>query len=176
MYDPDIIWYDGDMSSISAEQLNTYEIASYFYNKAEGGKEVAINDRYGTQDKKWLRSIRGDFFTNEYGDMEKEAKKTTHAWEACWGSQSFGYNWQDTDENVISSKEFIDKFVDIVAHGGNLLLIVNLDGQGALPKNQENRLRDIGKWLKVNREGIYPTRPVTRQIDGKVAYTRSKDN
>ena len=109
--------------------------------------------------------------------MEKEARQTTHAWEACWGiSQSFGYNWQDKDENVISSKEFIDKFVDIVAHGGNLLLIVNLDGQGALPKIQENRLRDIGKWLKINGEGIYATRPFTRQSDGTVAYTRSKDD
>jgi len=176
-YDPDLIWYDGDMSSVSAEGLKTYEIASYFYNKAEGHKEVAVNDRYGTLDKKWLRSVRGDFFTNEYGDMEKEAKQTTHAWEACWGiSQSFGYNWQDTEENVISSKEFIDKFVDIVAHGGNLLLIVNLDGEGALPKIQENRLKDIGKWLKVNGEGIYATRPFTRQIDGTVAFTRSKDN
>ena len=176
-YNPDLIWYDGDMSSVSAEGLKTYEIASYFYNKAEGRKEVAVNDRYGTHEKKWLRSVRGDFFTNEYGDMEKEAKQTTHAWEACWGiSQSFGYNWQDTDENVISSKEFIDKFVDIVAHGGNLLLIVNLDGEGSLPKIQENRLKDIGKWLKVNGEGIYSTRPFTRQLDGSVAFTRSKDN
>ena len=176
-YDPDLIWYDGDMSSVSAEGLKTYEIASYFYNKAEGHKEVAVNDRYGTLDKNWLRSVRGDFFTNEYGDMEKEAKQTTHAWEACWGiSQSFGYNWQDTEENVISSKEFVDKFVDIVAHGGNLLLIVNLDGYGALPKIQENRLKDIGKWLKVNGEGIYSTRPFTRQFDGSVDFTRSKDN
>ncbi len=176
-YDPDLIWYDGDMSSISAEGLKTYEIASYFYNNAEGRKEVAVNDRYGTLDKKWLRSVRGDFFTNEYGDMEKQAKQTTHAWEACWGiSQSFGYNWQDTEANVISSKEFIDKFVDIVAHGGNLLLIVNLDGHGALPKIQVIRLKDIGKWLKVNGEGIYSTRPFTRQIDGPVAFTRSKDN
>ena len=175
-YGPDLIWYDGDWST-KAEDLHTYDIASYFYNKAEGKKEVAINDRYGTQDGKWLRSRRGDFFTNEYGDMEKEAKQTTHAWDACWGiSQSFGYNWQDTEENVISSKEFIDKFVDIVAHGGNLLLIVNLDGEGALPKIQENRLKDIGKWLKVNGEGIYATRPFTRQIDGTVAFTRSKDN
>jgi alpha-L-fucosidase len=109
--------------------------------------------------------------------MEKEAKQTIHAWEACWGiSQSFGYNWQDTDENVISSMEFIDKFVDIVAHGGNLLLIVNLDGEGALPAIQENRLKDIGKWLKVNGEGIYSTRPFTRQVEGSVAYTQSKDN
>jgi alpha-L-fucosidase len=176
-YDPDLIWYDGDMSSVSAEGLKTYEIASYFYNKAEGRKEVALNDRYGTLDKKWLRSVRGDFFTNEYGDMEKEAKQTAHAWEACWGiSQSFGYNWQDTDENVISSKEFIDKFVDIVAHGGNLLLIVNLDGEGALPEIQELRLKDIGKWLKVNGEGIYSTRPFTRQIEGSIAFTRSKNN
>ncbi len=175
-YNPDLIWYDGDWST-KAVDLHTYDIASYFYNKAEGKKEVAINDRYGTQDGKWLRSRRGDFFTNEYGDMEKEAKQTTHAWEACWGiSQSFGYNWQDTGENVISSKEFIDKFVDIVAHGGNLLLIVNLDGKGALPKIQENRLKDIGKWLKVNGEGIYSTRPFTRLSDGSVAFTRSKDN
>jgi alpha-L-fucosidase len=176
-YDPELIWYDGDMSSASAEELGTYDIAAYFYNQSAGRKEVAINDRYGVQDNKWLRSRRGDFFTNEYGDMEKEAKQTTRAWEACWGiSQSFGYNWQDTDENVISSKEFIDKFVDIVAHGGNLLLIVNLDGHGALPTIQENRLKDIGKWLKVNGEGIYSTRPFTPQVDGPVAFTRSKDN
>jgi alpha-L-fucosidase len=78
--------------------------------------------------------------------------------------------------NVISSKTFIDMFVDIVAKGGNLLLIVNLDGQGALPELQEKRLIDIGRWLKVNGEGIYSTRPYTRQIEGAVAFTRSKDN
>ncbi len=176
-YDPDLLWYDGDMSKASPEDLHTYDIASYFYNKSEGRKEVAVNDRYGKQDNKWFRSIRGDFFTNEYGDMEKEANQTIHAWEANRGiSQSFGYNWQDKDENVISSKVFIDMFVDIVAQGGNLLLIVNLDGQGALPVVQEKRLKDIGKWLLVNGEGIYSTRPFIHQIVGTVAFTQSKDN
>jgi len=176
-YDPDLLWYDGDMSTASPAELHTYDITSYFYNKSEGRKEVAVNDRYGKQDNKWFRSIRGDFFTNEYGDMEKEANQTIHAWEASRGiSQSFGYNWQDKDENVISSKEFIDMFVDIVAQGGNLLLIVNLDGQGALPIVQEKRLKDIGKWLLVNGEGIYATRPFIHQIVGTVAFTRSKDN
>jgi len=37
-------------------------------------------------------------------------------------------------------------------------------------------LKDIGKWLKVNGEGIYATRPFAVQIDGMVAFTRSKDN
>jgi len=131
-YDPDILWYDGDWDT-NADSLRTFDISAYFYNQAEGRKEVAVNDRYGGHEgEKWQRSKRGDFFTNEFDDMKEEAIQTIHAWEECRGiSQSYGYNWQDTDENVISSKEFIDMFVNIVAHGGNLLLIVNLDGQGS---------------------------------------------
>jgi len=175
-YDPDILWYDGDWDT-NADSLRTFDISAYFYNQAEGRKEVAVNDRYGGHEgEKWQRSKRGDFFTNEFDDMKEEAIQTIHAWEECRGiSQSYGYNWQDTDENVISSKEFIDMFVNIVAHGGNLLLIVNLDGQGALPEVQENRLKDIGNWLNVNGEGIYETRPYKIQTDGIVSYTQSKN-
>ena len=174
-YDPDLIWYDGEWET-DVSDLRTYEISSYFYNQAEGRKEVAVNDRYGTKDGKRLRFVRGDFFTSEYHSLTDENKKSTHAWEECRGiSQSFGYNWQDTEENVISSKAFIDMFVDIVTKGGNLLLIVNLDGQGTLPKTQENRLLDIGKWLKVNGEGIYATHSYAQQVEGSVSYTQSKD-
>jgi len=175
-YDPDLLWYDGDWNT-HVEELHTYDIAAYFYNQAEGRKQVVVNDRYGPhKGEKWQRSKRGDFFTNEYGDMEKEAKQSIHPWEECRGiSQSFGFNWQDTEQNVISSKAFIDMFVDIVAHGGNLLLIVNLDGQGALPSVQEKRLKDIGKWLSVNGEGIYATRPYKQPLEGVVSYTQSKD-
>jgi alpha-L-fucosidase len=67
-------------------------------------------------------------------------------------------------------------FVDIVAKGGNLLLIVNLDSQGALPDVQEKRLRDIGKWLNVNGEGIYNTRSYSVIAEDNVRYTRSNDN
>jgi alpha-L-fucosidase len=175
-YDPDILWYDGDWST-DASELHSYDLAAYFYNRADGKKEVAVNDRYGKEGGKWLRARRGDIFTDEYGDMEKEAKQIHHVWEENRGiSQSFGYNWQDTEENVISSKNFIDMFVDIVSTGGNLMLIVNLDGKGALPKVQENRLKEIGRWLQINGEGIYATRPWKTQVEGPVAYTRSKDN
>ncbi len=128
-YDPDIIWYDGEWTT-PAEQLHTYDISAYLYNKTEGRKEVAVNDRYG----RGTRSKLGDFYTSEYGHMGEESKKLTHAWEECRGiSQSYGYNWQDTEENVITSKQLIDMFVDIVAGGGNLLLMINLDAQPPLP-------------------------------------------
>ncbi|MDR3266865.1 MAG: alpha-L-fucosidase, partial [Tannerella sp.] len=174
-YDPDILWYDGEWDS-SPDILGCYDIAAYFYNKAEGRKEVAVNDRYGVVNGKRSRSYRGDVYTSEYGDMTDD-NRLRHVWEENRGiSQSFGFNWQDTDENVISSKDFIDMFVNIVAKGGNLLLIVNLDAQGALPDVQEKRLRDIGKWLKTNSEGIYYTRAYSVLAEDNVRYTRSKDN
>jgi alpha-L-fucosidase len=66
-------------------------------------------------------------------------------------------------------------FVEIVSNGGNLLLIVNLDGQGALPLIQEKRLKEIGKWIKVNADGIYGTRTYIPRSEGQVRYTQGKD-
>lgn len=187
-YSPDLIWYDGEWR-YRALHSGSYDISAYFYNVNEGKKEVAVNDRYGdgepdeitgkfTKKKRvWLRTVRGDYYTNEYGDTaERLDPKKYHPWEACRGiSQSFGNNWQDNASNVITSKEFIAMFADMVAHGGNLLLIVNLDGQGEIPEIQKKRLLDIGKWLKKNGEAIYATRLLAPFATKDVAYTRSKD-
>jgi alpha-L-fucosidase len=178
-YDPDIVWYDGEWTD-PVEQLGSYEIAAYLYNQAQGRKEVAVNDRYGQVNGKGVRKKRGDIYTSEYGYTGKGAITPRpwmeHPWEENRGiSQSFGFNWQDTEENVLSAKGLIDMFINIVSAGGNLLLIVNLDGQGALPEIQMNRLKEIGKWLKVNGEGIYYTRSYAVFSENSVRYTRSKD-
>ena len=53
-------------------------------------------------------------------------------------------------------------FIDVVAHGGNLLLNVGPTAEGVIPWVQAQRLLALGWWLRVNGDAIYGTRPWTR--------------
>lgn len=171
-YDPDILWFDGDWTTF-IEDLGSRQIASHFYNHALGRKEVACNDRLG----RYMRFNSGDFFTSEYGAKKTDRLELLHYWEEDRGvSQSFGYNWQDTEKNIVSTEDLVDMLVRIVSENGNLLLIVNLDGKGAMPDYIRTRLYDVGRWLKINGEAIYNSRPWLVANQGEqLRFTQSKD-
>ena len=190
-YDPDLLWYDGDWTS-DATANGGYDIAAYFYNRAEGRKEVAVNDRYGfgTPDEvahkrttrggvyaKFLRAVRGDFYTSETADIAEDLDPASgHLWEECHGiSHAYGNHWQEDRTTVMGGRELIAYFTDIVARGGNLLLMVNLDGQGRLPGLQRQRLTTLGGWLSRWGGAIYGTRACAPYSTPEAGYLRSKD-
>jgi len=77
-------------------------------------------------------------------------------WETCmtmndtWGYKSYDHNWK-------SSQTLIRNLVDIASKGGNYLLNVGPTSEGLIPEPSVERLREVGKWMKLNGEAIYGT-------------------
>jgi len=77
-------------------------------------------------------------------------------WETCmtmndtWGYKSYDNNWK-------SSETLIRNLVDIASKGGNYLLNVGPTCLGEIPQPSVERLKEIGRWMKVNGESIYAT-------------------
>src|SRR6266481_759201 len=85
---------------------------------------------------------------------------------------SYGYNRAEHLEHYHTGRELVIMLVDLVSRGGNLLLDIGPAADGTIPVIMEERLLQIGDFLKVNGDAIYGTKPwkSTRQWSaGEVA-------
>ena len=61
------------------------------------------------------------------------------------------------------------RLVDIVSKNGCMLLDVGPTADGTIPAEAQQKLLDMGDWLKVNGEAIYATRPWLFMAKGRPA-------
>jgi alpha-L-fucosidase len=157
MYEPDILWPDGEWDHQS-ETWRSTEFLSWLYNDSPVKESIVVNDRWGKE----TRSRHGGFYTTEYDlvhDQVIAGDVISHPWEETRGiGGSFGYNRNENLDDYESSGFLIHYLIDKVARGGNLLLNVGPTADGRIPVIQQQRLRDIGDWLRVNGDAIYQTR------------------
>lgn len=91
-------------------------------------------------------------------------------WESCMTvSDKWGYNRYDT--NIKSPETIIEKLVECVTKGGNLLLNVNPMADGTIPEKVAATMRGVGRWLNINGEAVYGTRAFM-QLDQPATINR----
>lgn len=148
-YRPDIIWPDGEWDH-SDTVWRSREFLQWLFTESPIKDSVATNDRWGAG------RDHGGYNTSEYGSGKSGPNKP---WEECRGiGESFGYNRNENLEQYASSRALIHQLIDIVSRGGNLLLNIGPAADGTIPVIMQQRLSDIGDWLKINGEAIYGTR------------------
>jgi alpha-L-fucosidase len=150
-YKPAIIFSDGEWD-ITSKEWKSEELLAWLFNESPCKDEVVINDRWGKE----TRHHHGGYYTTEYGAGLKDA---THPWEESRGiGFSYGYNRAENIDDYKSARELILVLCDLVSRGGNFLLDIGPTADGRIPVIMQQRLIEMGDWLKVNGEAIYGTR------------------
>lgn len=171
----DILWLDGCwVRPLNTINKSVAEYCLYPYDQDIDIKTIAKNAREKQPDllivDRWVQTEYENYLTPE---QKTPDIALTEPWESCI---TMGYSWgYNPKDNFKTSKELIQLLVKVVSKGGNLLLGIGPDAKGDFDPKVYERLNEIGKWLDINGEGIYSTRPVKPYQEGKIAYT-SKGN
>ncbi len=147
-YDPDIIWFDSWLHEIPEQDRN--EFAAYYFNQAQKkGQEVVIIRKQN--------DMPLEFTVNDH-----EKSRESKAGERIWMTDdtiSTG-SWCYTNNLKIKpTRDVVHALVDTVSKNGVVLLNLSPLADGTIPEDQRSVLLELGRWMRVNGEGIYSTRP-----------------
>lgn len=149
-YEPDLLYTDGP---IFFEEWGL-GLTAHLYNmsaKKHGGKvETVYTNKSKTQCPAGLCVL----------DLERGV--VDKIWDSPWQTDTCVGTWHyNTEAKYKTPKIVVDMLVDIVSRNGNLLLNFPLPSNGALDAEELKILDGITRWMAVNSEAIYATRPWT---------------
>jgi alpha-L-fucosidase len=148
-YQPQLFWFDWWIEQPAMDPYRK-SFAAYYYNKGlEWNKGVVIN-------------YKNSAYPDGIAVLDLERGKLAGIRKLPWqtddaiGNKSWGYAAGNSFKNA---QYVITNLVDIVSKNGNLLLNIGPRPDGTITEEETQTLLGTGKWLEVNGEAIYGTRP-----------------
>ena len=149
-YQPQLFWFDWWIQQPALEPYRK-SFASYYYNMGlQWNKGVVINYKYDRS------------FPDGVAVLDLERGKLDSVRQLPWqtddalGNISWGYIKNNTFK---SARYVVTNLIDIVSKNGNLLLNIGPRSDGTITDEETQVLLGTGKWLDVNGDAIYGTRP-----------------
>jgi alpha-L-fucosidase len=151
-YSPSLIYFDGEWE-FPLDSFEMQNFLAWLYNDSPCKEDVVVNDRFGAGS----RGKHGGVFCSEAGVRESGVK---FKWceDRPISRGNWSYNRLERLEDYLSERDLIHLLVETVALGGNLHVDISPCADGTIPMLQQERLVQMGDWLKVNGEAIYQTR------------------
>lgn len=155
-YQPDLIYFDDTALPLWPVSDAGLKLAALFYNSNLGRTHGKSN---GVLFGKILNDDQLKCLT---WDIERGVpnRALPYAWQTdtCIGGWHYDRGVYDRNQYK-SAKTVIHMLADIVSKNGNLLLNIPVRGDGSIDEKEEAILEDIAKWMDVNGEAIFATRP-----------------
>jgi alpha-L-fucosidase len=116
----------------------------------------------------------GDYYQPEEF-VPNAIENTNMPWMSiCLLGKIFAYD--PVAENYKGSPWVIHNLIDCVAKGGSFMVCIGPDQTGKFHPTAVKQLEEVGKWLKVNGEGIYETRAREIWKENDIYFTQTKDH
>jgi alpha-L-fucosidase len=176
----DILWLDGGWVRPLTREEILRRITSPDYKFARVQSQDIDMPRLVTNARKKQpglivvdRAVPGPYQNYLTPEARVPDEVLAYPWETC---MPMATSWSYVpNDRYKSPRALVHMLVDVVSKGGNLLLNVGPDGKGRFDPDAYDRLEKVGKWMSVNGEAIYGTRPIAPHKEGKIRLTQGKD-
>jgi alpha-L-fucosidase len=164
-YDPDMVYYDDTVLPLWPFSDVGLRLAAHMYNRSiarKGKLEAVVNGKILNEQQR--RSMVLDIERGQSNKIEPLP------WQTCTCIGSWHYDRRIYDNKAYkSARTVVHTLIDVVSKNGNLLLSVPVRGNGTIDEQERAIVEEIGRWMAVNSEGIYDTRPWAVFGEGPVA-------
>ena len=152
-YHPDVLYFDNTELPLGQAGL---DIAAHYYNaniaRNKGRLEVVLNAKH----------MKAEHVAAVVEDIERGVATAIRPepWQTDTCIGQWHYSRAVAEQNKYKTvDQVVDMLIDIVSKNGNLMLSVPVRGDGTIDEHEVAFLQGLAKWMDVNAEGIFSSRP-----------------